>query len=461
MVRRYWEAMGFTWRSARRLVVAVLALVAVAAGGASARAATSLGSFQITYYWFVPESRFVGKPVAAPGLTGHYREDFLYGAAGVPMQGTGTAADGTFVHYAGTSGGYWVNAAGARTAPGAHGWSHGPPYWRDGGWRNAAGAPTFKRANRTWSNGKGVTFRTYHDRFGPGKGVPVTEWHSIATDPSVIPKGTRVYVAALAGSPAGGCFVAEDRGSAIIGLHIDVLVPADTNLAAEPHSGDLVTLAPGDACPPVMAPQDLGTLGLRYLVPARKRGFGGAAVHLTSPKLTLPETFLYSARGVVRHRLGEIPGARRLIFAGGGWWVNAAGARTDQAADGSWTNGSPVWREGGYRNRRGAPTRRLTSGRWSNGRGVVLLPYHERFRLASATEWIAWRSAGAPRALVGVGTLLRIAGLPSTGCLRVDHAALSRGVIEVVVPYGTATSALPIQSDVTALPPDAAAACAG
>jgi 3D (Asp-Asp-Asp) domain-containing protein len=457
---RYSTAMGSSWRSARRLVPGVLVAVVLTLCGVTAGAATQLGTFQITYYWFVPETGFAGKPVAAPGISGTFREDFLYSAKGVDMQGTGRAANGSYIHYAGTYGGYWVNAAGQRTDPGARGWSHGAPVWRDGGWRNAAGAPTFKRSSGTWSNGKGVKLLAYHDRFGLGKGVPVTEWHSIATDLRVIPRGTRVYVQALGAYPSGGCLVAEDTGSAIIGTHIDVLVPAGTNLGSLPSSGNVVTLAPGDACPPVLDPVALGQVSLTYITPARARDFRGRRAVLAALKLSLPETFLYSPRGVVRHDVGELRDGRRLVFTSGGWWVNARGKKTKQRADGSWSNGPPVWRDGGYRNRRGQPTRKLHSGHWTHGKGVVLLPYHDRFQIAGAADWIGWRSAGAPKGMVGAGTLLKIDALPAVGCLRVDHTIHTARTIEVLAPYGTALGSLPVSSTVTALPSDAAAACA-
>ena len=138
----------------RRLATAILLVLAVAAPSASA--ATSLGDFQLTYYWFAAESGFVGKKIAAPGIAGTYREDFLYSSRGVPMEGTGTVAGGAHVHYAGTHGGYWVTKAGVKTVPGANGWSNGAPYWREGGWRTAAGAVTFQRADGSWVNGTGT-----------------------------------------------------------------------------------------------------------------------------------------------------------------------------------------------------------------------------------------------------------------------------------------------------------------
>ncbi|MFM9123745.1 MAG: hypothetical protein ACKOSO_00875, partial [Actinomycetota bacterium] len=42
-----------------------------------------LGSYWITYYWFVPESAFTGARNVPKGLTTAYREDFLYSARGI------------------------------------------------------------------------------------------------------------------------------------------------------------------------------------------------------------------------------------------------------------------------------------------------------------------------------------------------------------------------------------------
>src|SRR5438105_4701646 len=39
-----------------------------------------IGRMTITEYWPAPESWFVGAPVAAPGLTGEHRIDWLYSA---------------------------------------------------------------------------------------------------------------------------------------------------------------------------------------------------------------------------------------------------------------------------------------------------------------------------------------------------------------------------------------------
>lgn len=60
-------------------------------------------------------------------------------------------------------------------------------------------------------------------------GKPVTPLRSIAVDPEVLPLGTVVYIPEYDGLPTGepnaahdGCFIAEDRGSKVVGRHIDV-----------------------------------------------------------------------------------------------------------------------------------------------------------------------------------------------------------------------------------------------
>jgi hypothetical protein len=448
----------------RRLLLLALAGGALAIPALVPAATTTtapqgdLGSFQITTYWFVPEDRFTGRTMAAPGVTVRYREDFLYSAAGVAMEGTGTGLDGAEVHYAGTDGGYWVNSAGERTVPAGHGWTHGAPYWRDGGWRNAAGAPTFKDASGTWSNGQGTSRLPYHDRFGPGAGVPVTPWHSIATDRGVIPRGTRVYVPALATSPAGGCFVAEDTGSAIIGNHIDVLVPPD-NTYPVPSAGNVIALGPGDPCPRVADPVDLGTVHLRYRRAAaaatatgKPLAVPGLAAHVA------PEDLLFGADGAIREGVATLDDGVRVLPLGGGWWVNRAGQRTNERADGTWTRGAPLWRDGGWRTARGRPTWRLANGRWANGRGSRHRPYRDRFRVAADGERAAWSTAGVARSLAGagIGALLKIAELPSVGCLTVDRRVTGLPlVIEILVGPDDPIDALPETSDVLALPPGA------
>jgi 3D (Asp-Asp-Asp) domain-containing protein len=437
----------------RRLATALLLTLAVAAPSASA--ATSLGDFQLTYYWFAAESGFVGAKLKAPGIAGTYREDFLYSARGVPMEGTGTAASGAHVHYAGTHGGYWVTKAGVKTVPGASGWSNGAPYWRDGGWRTVAGAVTFQRVDGTWVNGTGKTKLPYHDDFGSGEGTDVTEWLSIATDLRVIARGTHVYVPQLAGSPAHGCFRADDTGGAIIGTHIDVFVP-QTNLGPLPVKGEVMTLAAGEACPPLTAPRAVSGVVLRYVPEARERDFHGSTVAIGGLKKRARADFLFGAKGAAMRGGGLLPrGVRIVLVDRSGYWVNARGKRTDRRANGTWTHGNPVWRDGGWRNRRGAPTYRRPNGTWSNGRGVKLKAYRDRFRLARDDERVPWHAVAVPPALAPRGARITLDVPVSSGCLVVDRPLRhTSGAIEILVPHGSVVAGLPTSANVTVLPSD-------
>ena len=438
----------------RRLATTLALVLAVAVPSASA--ATSLGDFQLTYYWFAAESTFAGAKISAPGIAGTYREDFLYSAGGVPMEGTGTADSKAHVHYAGTHGGYWVTKAGVRTDPSEGGWSKGAPYWRDGGWRNEAGGVTFQRADGTWVNGPKVgAKRPYHDLFDAGVGTNVTEWKSIATDLGVIPRGTNVYVPQLAGSPAHGCFRADDTGGAIIGTHIDVFIP-QTTLGGLPVRGEVLTLGPGEACPPLTAPKPVGGIALRYVAEARERDFRGSTVVIPGMRKRARADFLFGSKGVAMRGGGLLPrGVRIVLVDRSGYWVNKQGKRTVRRANGTWTRGNPVWRDGGWRNRKGAPTYKRPNGTWSNGKGVKLRAYRDRFRLARDDERVPWQAVSAPASLAPRGARIAVDGLVSTGCLFVDrvlrHAA---NTIEILVPHGSVLAGLPTRSNVTVLPSD-------
>jgi len=439
----------------RRLATLLVLLPALVAPAASA--ATSLGTFQVTYYWFAAESGFVGQTITAPGIAGAYREDFLYSARGVPMEGTGTAISTAHIHYAGTNGGFWVNKAGRKTVPGVHGWSNGAPFWRDGGWRNAQGGVTYRRADGSWVNGAppaGAKKLPYHDVFGPGAGTDVTEWLSIATDVRVIPRGTRVYVPALAGSPAHGCFRADDTGGAIIGKHIDVFIPQQNTFTGLPEASEVRTLAPDEACPPATGPRVFRGLAVTYVPEARERDFKALRTTIPGMRLRARADFLFGAKGAAMRGGGLLPGLRRIVLVDhGGWWVNARGRRTDRRANGTWTNGKPVWRDGGWRNRRDQPTAARSNGRWSNGRGVRFLRYHDRFRLARDGERVPWQAVSAPAAVARLGARIAVTGLVSAGCLTVDRTLRhTAGSIEVLVPHGAVPAGLPARADVTVLP---------
>jgi 3D (Asp-Asp-Asp) domain-containing protein len=186
-----------------------------------------LSGFIVTEYYPVPERWFDGVSVRAPGSSGRHRVDWLYSANGVSMEGDGIDLAGNHVHIADLGSVGWVNAAGHTTAPPSCGirWSHGPPAWRAGGWRNAAGAVTYPLARSGWSHGRGHFIGgSGGATFEPGQSLPLHYYRSVAVDPRLIPEGSRIYIPAYR-HINGGWFLAQDTGGAIIGRHIDVYRP--------------------------------------------------------------------------------------------------------------------------------------------------------------------------------------------------------------------------------------------
>ena len=177
----------------------------------------------ITEYWPAPEQWFTGRPVAAPGLPGRHRIDWLYSATGVSMEGEGIGLDGKLVHIDALGDGGWVTASGQPTDP-LTGWSGGAPYWRAGGyWRNRHGAVTFPLDGGGWSSGTGRHYVPLRGvSFAAGPSLPLHFLQSIAVDPRSIPLGSRVYIPAYRHDGHGGWFVAQDTGGAITGRHVDV-----------------------------------------------------------------------------------------------------------------------------------------------------------------------------------------------------------------------------------------------
>ena len=84
------------------------------------------GRWMTTEYYAVPESWFIGRKVAASGLPGKYRVDWLYSARGVSMEGDGIGLDGQQYHIEDVGSGGWVNERGKPTTS-ANGWAAGPP----------------------------------------------------------------------------------------------------------------------------------------------------------------------------------------------------------------------------------------------------------------------------------------------------------------------------------------------
>jgi len=198
--------------------------LAAAAGALIPRRPRWLNGVEITEYFSVPERWFTGAKVAAPGIPGRHRVDWLYSAHGVAMEGDGIGLDGRHYHIDALGDSGWINPAGRRTRPSACAsrWSHGLPAWLEGGWRNRAGAVTFPLQAGGWSDGPGARQLSYAGvTFAPGSSIPLRPYRTVAVDPHLIPSGSRIYIPAYR-QINGGWFVASDTGGAIIGRHLDV-----------------------------------------------------------------------------------------------------------------------------------------------------------------------------------------------------------------------------------------------
>jgi 3D (Asp-Asp-Asp) domain-containing protein len=188
---------------------------------------TWLSGVIITEYYPVPERWFDGSSVPTPGTGSRHRVDWLYSANGVSMEGDGIDLAGRQMHIENLGAVGWVNSSGKPTVPPRCGirWSHGPPAWRAGGWRNRAGHVTYPLAAGGWSDGAGHWAGGYGGAtFALGPSLPLTYYRSVAVDPHLIPRGSRILIPAYR-NINGGWFVARDTGGAIIGRHIDVYRP--------------------------------------------------------------------------------------------------------------------------------------------------------------------------------------------------------------------------------------------
>ena len=136
--------------------------------------------FLITGYNVCEEDDFSGPPVAANGLDGNHKEDFLFGARGVAMQGTGKDTNDRYITLTQMTGG-----------------------WH----RNSRGAP-----DRVMTQ-NGASFRYVEGVVG--KYGLVKEDHSIAVDANIIPPHAKVNIEGV------GDRSADDKGSAIREYHID------------------------------------------------------------------------------------------------------------------------------------------------------------------------------------------------------------------------------------------------
>jgi 3D (Asp-Asp-Asp) domain-containing protein len=239
------------------LGTAPLAVSPSAPGGGPISKPRWLGRVTITEYWPAPERWYQGRLVAAPGIPGRHRVDWLYSGTGLSMQGDGIGLDGQRYHILSTGKQGWVDERGRRTIPRAHGWSRGFPFWRGLGWRNKRGRVTYPLADGSWYSGapkryikpKGVVF-------GAGPSRPLVFWRSVAVDPRLIPIGSRMFVPALCETPGRGWVYAEDIGGAIIGRHLDLFrpAPADRGTASDVWHDQRIWVLPPNAKVPKKLP---------------------------------------------------------------------------------------------------------------------------------------------------------------------------------------------------------------
>ncbi|WP_157377235.1 3D domain-containing protein [Burkholderia ubonensis] len=147
-------------------------------------------TFLITGYNVCDESDFGGQMTNAAGLGDQHRYDFLFSASGVIMQGTGRAINGRYVRFVRMSTTWHLNER-----------THHRDHIQD------PAQVTFAYTN------------SVQGAFGA-----VTENHSIAVDKSVIPPHAHVSIDGV------GDRYADDKGSAIVGYHIDNFLGAGASV---------------------------------------------------------------------------------------------------------------------------------------------------------------------------------------------------------------------------------------
>lgn len=166
---------------------------------------------------------------------------------------------------------------------------------------------------------------------------------------------------------------ARARRAAFWHRHVDVTASAPVSASASRCQ----KAPPPVPEQPISHRQWLSGVTITEYYPAPERWFIGRP--LAAPGLAgrYSVDWLYSARGLAMEGDGVDLHGRRVHIAalGSTGWVNAAGRPTVPVCLGKWTDGSPVWLIGGWRNRRGGVTFPLASGGWSNGTGGRQLPY--------------------------------------------------------------------------------------
>lgn len=133
--------------------------------------------------------------------------------------------------------------------------------------------------------------------------------------------------------------------------------------------------------------------------------------------------WLYSAWGMSMEGDGvSLSGKRFHIHKlGSQGWVRRSGKRTRPTRSG-WSNGSPYWRDIGWRNRRGRVTYPLRGGGWSNGRSRRhKKPKGITFKPGPSRPLKYWRSVAVDPKLIPMRSRVYVPAYrnrPGGGCMR-------------------------------------------
>lgn len=129
--------------------------------------------------------------------------------------------------------------------------------------------------------------------------------------------------------------------------------------------------------PPIAKRRWLAGVAVTEYFPVPERWFSGRRVKAPGLSSRHRVDWLYSGRGVAMQGEGiGLDGRHYGIDAvGSAGWVNSSGRRTAPGrCAGRWTDGWPVWLEGGWRSRSRAVTFPLARGGWANGRARDRIP---------------------------------------------------------------------------------------
>lgn len=170
---------------------------------------------------------------------------------------------------------------------------------------------------------------------------------------------------------------------------------------------------------PIKKPQVVNNMLLTQYFPYPESWADGEKVGVPGLETKHRIDWLYSAAGVSMEGDGiGLNGQRYHISElGQGGWVNARGRRTIATAKG-WSNGRPVWRNGGFwRNAKGAVTYRKANGKWSNGKGkkMVQIPLGIEFSKGPSRDLTFYKSIAVDPNLIPMGSMVFIPAYRGVG----------------------------------------------